>query len=77
MISRGAGETRRSAIPAKIETDAFEFQAMTTNEKEKLRALLEYTTKRDIDLDREIMAEWADVDREWMARFDEPPEEPA
>jgi hypothetical protein len=41
-----------------------------------MRALLEYTTKRDIDLDHEIMAEWADVDREWMAQFYEPPGEP-
>ncbi len=49
---------------------------MAVNEREKMRALLEYTTKRDIDLDHEIMAEWADVDREWMEQFDEPPGEP-
>jgi len=49
---------------------------MTVDEKEKLRTLLEYTTKRDVDLDREIMAEWADVDREWMQQFDEPLQEP-
>jgi|HubBroStandDraft_1064217.scaffolds.fasta_scaffold3291513_1 hypothetical protein len=50
---------------------------MTVDEKEKLRALREFTTIRDIDLDHEIMAEWADLDREWMERFDEAPEDPA
>lgn len=63
--------------PLRWMQNAFEFQVMTVDEKEKLRALLEYTAKRDIDLDREIMAEWADIDREWMERFDEPSQEPS
>jgi hypothetical protein len=47
---------------------------MTADERKQLRALLECTTIRDIDLDQEIMEDWADVDREWMATFDEPVE---
>jgi hypothetical protein len=48
---------------------------MTADKRQKLRDLLEYTTIRDRDLDLEIMADWAAVDREWMAAFDEPSEE--
>jgi hypothetical protein len=37
--------------------------------KEALRARLEFTTRRDVDLDREIMEDWAEVDRESWQNF--------
>jgi len=43
--------------------------------KEALRARLEFTTRRDIDLNREIMEDWADVDREsWQIFIESNPE---
>jgi metal-responsive CopG/Arc/MetJ family transcriptional regulator len=49
---------------------------ITTQSKEALRALLEYTTVRDIDLNQKIMEDWADVDRESWQNFIESHPEP-
>ncbi len=42
---------------------------ISTQSKESLRAQLEFTTRRDVDLDREIMEDWAEVDRESWQNF--------
>jgi metal-responsive CopG/Arc/MetJ family transcriptional regulator len=49
---------------------------ISTQSKESLRAQLEFTTRRDIDLNQEIMEEWADVDRESWQKFIESNPEP-
>jgi hypothetical protein len=49
---------------------------ISTQSKDALRALLEYTTVRDADLDREIMKDWAEVDRESWQKFIELHPEP-
>jgi len=49
---------------------------IANDSKEALRARLEFTARRDVDLDREIMEEWADADRESWQKFIESTPEP-
>ena len=49
---------------------------ISNQSKAAVRALLEKTAIRDIDLNRQIMDDWADVDRESWRKFIESTAEP-